>query len=130
MHKLEPGPQGTPGSEAALESIKRTKDQLDYCFVNARMKWIFAVCPHVCITFPCRNIGSTFTSHSGNERSRLSRDISGVRNIGLGGAAAFNRAPKRSANVIYSHISGKHALWRSSVDYPMIVMQLRCENQL
>ena len=30
---LEPGPQ-TLGSEAALESIKRTKEQLDYCFVS------------------------------------------------------------------------------------------------
>ena len=59
----------------------------------------FAVPPRVCLTFSWRNIGSTFTSDSANERSRVSHKPPGVRNIGCGGAPASNQAPKRSANV-------------------------------
>ena len=115
-------------SEAALESIKRTNEQLDYCFVNARMKWIFGVYPHVFLTFSWGNIGSTSFFDGLNDRSRLCYHIPGARSNGLGGARQSNRAPKRRANVIcIIYISGKHALWRSSDDHSKIVMQLRCD---
>ena len=71
--------------------------------MSARMKWIFAVRPRVCLTFSWGNIGSTLTSDSANERSRVSHKPPGVRNIGCGGAPASNQAPKRRANVIYDH---------------------------
>ena len=45
------GPQGTPGSEAALQSIKPTKEQLVLLLCQRKDKWIFAVRPHVWLNF-------------------------------------------------------------------------------
>ena len=98
---LEPGPQGARGGETALESIKRTKEQLDYCFVNARMKWIFDGSPDVWLTFSWGNIGTTLTSDSANERHCLCHQYPHSKNTGCGGVPAPNLALKRLLVSLY-----------------------------
>ena len=61
----------------------------------------FVVPPHVWLTFSWGNIGVPRINDSANERYCVCHQPPGVRNIGLGGAPASNRAPKRRANVIF-----------------------------
>ena len=95
------GPAGHSGQRSCIRINQTNQRTTGLCFVTRKDEWIFAVRPRVYLTFSWRNIGRTRTSHSANERARVSRAISGVRNIGLGGEPAFNRAPKRPANLIY-----------------------------